>query len=99
MSRRNVNGHATIVAMTRVSLGQLVQRRRKQLDWSLREAARQCGMDPSLLLRIENDEALTPRPDTLTGLANGLGIKREELALAVYGEYLEPPPAPVAATA
>ena len=78
--------------MRQVRLGELLQRRRKEMNLSLREMARRCELDPSGLLRIEAGTTSTPGAETLTALSHGYTLARDVLALAAYGEYFEPVP-------
>jgi transcriptional regulator with XRE-family HTH domain len=76
-------------SLKQVRLGELLQRRRKELGYGLREMARICEMQPMTLLRIEDGTVARPTEDTLTTLSQGYGLPRQTLALAAYGEYYE----------
>lgn len=84
----NIGGKLRTMKERQVGVPELIRRRRDELGWSLREAARNCGIDPGWFHRIENGR--TMEPGTLGKVAQGLGISDEKLALASYGLYYEP---------
>lgn len=84
----NIGGKLRTMKQRQVGVPELIRRRRDELGWSLREAARNCGIDPGWFHRIENGR--TMEPATLGKVAQGLGISDETLALASYGLYYEP---------
>lgn len=90
MPAKIVKQHGTLPEMRqqrRVRLDELIRRKREQLGWGLREAARACSLPPMTLLNAER--GARPTDETLTALSQGYDLPRETLALAAYGEYFE----------
>lgn len=64
-----------------VMISQELQRQ----DLSVRDAAKQCGISFANMAAILYGRSKRPSPELLDGLARGLGIPYEDLALAAYG--------------
>jgi len=60
-------------------VGQVIRRRRGELDWSQEKLAREAGLAPTSVVRLENGEIERPRSSTLIKLAGALGIPPGEL--------------------
>ena len=52
---------------------------REERGLPVRELARRCDVNPSVISRIENGKTLSPRVDTVELLASGLGVEVEDL--------------------
>jgi transcriptional regulator with XRE-family HTH domain len=59
-----------------MTFGQFLKERRLALDLSLREFARQIGVQPSNYCNVEADVLPPPPPETLEKLCQALGIKK-----------------------
>lgn len=69
-------------------LGRFVQRHRREVGVSLREAAKQMGLDYTWLYRLEKGEIESPAPDKLVRVARVLKVDTEDL-FALVG-YMSP---------
>jgi Predicted transcriptional regulators len=58
------------------TFGQFLKEKRLALDLSLREFARQVGMQPSNYCNVEADVLAPPPPESLEKLCRALGIKK-----------------------
>ena len=58
------------------TFGQFLKEKRLALDLSLREFARQVGMQPSNYCNVEGDVLPPPPADTLEKLARAVGLKK-----------------------
>jgi transcriptional regulator with XRE-family HTH domain len=61
-----------------VSWGMRVQRRREELEWTQVDVAKNMGVAPQTISKIERDE-IVPRLRTMESLAQALGTTLEEL--------------------
>ena len=62
------------------TLGKRIRRKREEKELGLREMARQLGISPTYLSRVETDEEKTPPTEkTLDGIARLLGDDADEL--------------------
>jgi len=66
------------------TFGQFVREKRLGLDMSLRELARQVGMQPSNYCNVEADVLPPPPVDTLETLARVLGLKKGASDYAMF---------------
>jgi len=66
-------------------LGQTIKTRREKLGLSFRQLGKLAGVESSIIVRYENGETLTPKPDILTKLAQALEMPAADLyVLAGY---------------
>ncbi len=65
--------------------GQYIQDERKQVRLSARGLCRAAGIDIATLVRLEQGKLKSPRPTTLTSLADALGLPHADVfAMAGY---------------
>jgi transcriptional regulator with XRE-family HTH domain len=66
-------------------LGQFLRHHRKEHGLTVRDLAKNSGVDRTAIVRIENGSVAAPRPDTLRALAQALAIPLADVfALADY---------------
>lgn len=75
-----------------MALGERIKQRRAHRGWSQGELARQAGIDPSLLSRIESGATDDPRMFTLMALARALQCSIDHL-IGFYDDIPAPHPA------
>lgn len=62
-----------------LALAGVIERHISGNGWSIRDAARQWGMNDSTIGKILNDPARIPRPPTMRKLASGMGLSIQRL--------------------
>lgn len=62
----------------------------EEQGFSVRDAAKRCGIGLGLMSNILYGRTKRPQPETLQALASGLGLSYRELALAAYGVISDP---------
>lgn len=73
-------------------LGEIIQRRRKALRWSLGTLSNRSGVDKATLSRLENKVQYSVYPDNMARLAQAFGITVEELEAEMGDAAAELPP-------
>lgn len=66
-------------------VGEVIRRRRGELGYTQERLAKEAGIAPTSIVRLENGEVERPRTSTLTKLAGALGVKSVELTRFVSG--------------
>ena len=67
------------------ALGHVLRARREELGLSTRQLSAQVGVNDVTIVRIERGEFAAPRPDKLSRLAEGLGLRLADIfAMADY---------------
>ncbi len=75
-----------------LELGKFIRNKRVELGYSTRELSAICGVNDATIVRIENGAFAAPRPDKLSKISKGLGIKLSDVfALAEYVTPLDLP--------
>lgn len=70
------------------TLAQVLAKKRKEYEWSFRDAEKATGINNAHLVQIENGTIARPSPTVLYALAEGYGLEYEEL-MRLAG-HLEP---------
>jgi transcriptional regulator with XRE-family HTH domain len=65
-----------------LSLGERIRKHREAAGLSLRTLASKAGVDVANVSRLESGDATQPKPETVTRLAEALGIDASELLTA-----------------
>jgi transcriptional regulator with XRE-family HTH domain len=93
MGSFTLNGLGTAMSENAARIGARLRDLRATRELSLRQLAKLSGASPSLLSQIENGK-VTPSVDTLSLLANALGVP----VAAFFGDPASPAPAPAGAS-
>lgn len=75
--------------MSASRLGGYLRRMRQERGYTVQDVAQMCQMPVSVLLDVEHGDR--PDPETLTALAEGLGMSIVDLHRLAQGEELEQP--------